>query len=459
MNRMEEYEAMLAQLEQVPQSDPVAKAMARRARNRNRVMRPLLTAAAVFCVFVGMINLSPSVSAACREIPLLKELVELLTFNPSLRIAIENDYVQMVAQEQTKDGITGRVEYLIVDQKQVNIFFTLTSESYECLDATPEVRGEDGEPPQVVASYGGLPEEADDLRQITIDFVDEDVPDYLELTLRIRDLGSRHGEEEAPTAKVGENWPHHETPEVLTELVFDLHFDPKYTGQGRTVELNQSVDLDGQRITITDMEIYPTHIRINVEEDANNTSWLQSLRFYLELEDGFRIETISNGISATGSQDSPSMVSYRAESSYFYDADCIRLYITSADFLDKEREKLHINLRTLESDPLPQGIQLKAAEEKQSGTELTFLLEPSELNHVQVLGSNYYDMEGNEYFCGSMSSGMSFYDEEKQEFTREWDFETYYLEDFHEDEAIFEVNYTHFWVPEEPVVVELTAEP
>ena len=27
-----------------------------------------------------------------------------------------------------------------------------------------------------------------------------------------------------------------------------------------------------------------------------------------------------------------------------------------------------------------------------------------------------------------------------------------------EKEAIFEVNYTHFWVPEEPVVVELTSE-
>lgn len=152
------------------------------------------------------------------------------------------------------------------------------------------------------------------------------------------------------------------------------------------------------------------------------------------------------------------MVSYRAESSYFYEADCIRLYITSADFLDKEREKLYINLRTLESDPLPQGVELRSAREKYSGTELTFLLEPSELGHVQILGSTYYDLEGNEHFCGSMSSGHSFYDEERMEFDDEWEFETYYLEDFHEAEAMFEVNYTHFWIPEEPMVVELTSE-
>lgn len=457
MNRMEEYETMLAQLETVPESDPVPKAKKRLTRN-NRVRRSLVSIAAVFCVFVGMINVSPTVSAACREIPFLKELVELLTFNPSLRIAIENDYVQMVGQEQTKDDVTARVEYLIVDQKQVNIFFTLDSEVYEYLDATPEIRDANGDHFQTAMSYGGLPDEGEELRQITIDFVDEDVPDYMKLTLKIRDVGSRYGEAEAPTAQVGEDWPEPETPEILTELAFDLHFDPKYTGQGRTVTLNKTVELDGQKITITDMEIYPTHIRINVEEDENNTSWLVSLKFYLELDDGFQIETISNGISATGSQDTPSMVSYRAESSYFYDADCIRLYITSADFLDKSREELYINLKTLESDPLPQGVKLWSAVEKTSGTELTFLEEPSEINHVQILESTYYDLDGNEYHCGSWGSSQSCFDEESDQEYPDWGYETFYLEDFHEAEAIFKVNYTHFWVPEEPVVVELTAE-
>ena len=457
MNRMEEYEAMMAQLETVPQSAPVEKAKKRRTRN-NRVLRSLASVAAVFCVFVTMINVSPTVSAACREIPFIKELVELLTFNPSLRIAIEHDYVQMVGQEQTKDDVTGRVEYLIVDQKQVNIFFTLDSEIYEYLDATPEIRDANGDHFQTAMSYGGLPDDGEELRQITIDFVDEDVPDYMELTLRIRELGGRYGEEEAPTAQVGEDWLEPETPEVLTELVFDLHFDPKYTGQGRTVALNKTMELDGQKITITDMEIYPTHIRINVEEDENNTAWLVSLKFYLELEDGFKIETISNGISATGSQDNPSMVSYRAESSYFYEADCIRLHITSADFLDKTRETIYVNFETLESDPLPQGSKLWSAVEKAGGTELTFLIEESEINHVQLLSSTYFDLEGNEYHCGSWGSSMNFIDETTMEEMDGWGDETYYLNDFHESEAIFEVNYTHFWVPEEPLVVELTSE-
>lgn len=460
MNRMEEYEALMARLEEVPQTDPVAHALERQKRERTRsrrIWRPLATVAAVFCVFVGMINLSPTVSAVCREIPFLEELVEMLTFNPSLRIAIEHDYVQMMEQEQTKDGVTARVEYLIVDQKQVNVFYTLSSEIYTALDATPDVFGADGQGLPVGISYGGIVEDQEELRQITIDFVEEDVPDYMKLTLKLVDHGSYVKEE--PLTQVGEeDLPQHDEPEFFTELSFDLHFDPKFTAQGKTVDLNKTVELDGQKITVTDMEVYPTHIRINVEEDASNTAWLTSLRFYLELEDGNRIETISNGIFATGSTDSPSMVSYRAESSYFYEAECIRLCITSADFLDKEREEVHIDLKTLESDPLPQGVKLWSAVERKSGMELTFLVEETGVNHVQVLSSTYYDMEGNEYHCGSWGTGMSYYDEASEEQYPGWGYETYYLEDFYEKEGIFKVHYTHFWIPDEPVIVELTAE-
>ena len=37
---------------------------------------------------------------------------------------MENEYVQPIGQSQTVNGITASIQYLIVDQKQVNIFFT-----------------------------------------------------------------------------------------------------------------------------------------------------------------------------------------------------------------------------------------------------------------------------------------------------------------------------------------------
>lgn len=444
MNRMEEYEAMTWALEMVPASDPVGKAL-RRQRRRSRIRRSISSLAAVLCIFVGLINTSESVSAACRELPLLREVVETLTFNPSLRLAIENEFIQMVGQEQSLDGVTGRVEYLIVDQKQVNIFYTLTAQDGQLLDATPELLDLEGNRIRAGIMSYGAPEEADGIRKIVVDFVEENVPDQLRLQLKVRAVGGHTVE--TPLTSVEDEWDITE-PEVLTELCFDLQFDPQYTAQGRTVDIHQTIELDGQSVTVTDMEIYPTHLRINVQEAESNTAWLKSLRFYLELENGTQMQTISDGISATGSTAAPSMVSYRAESPYFYEADCLRLIITGADFLDKDREMVKIDLKAGTCDFLPEGVSLHEVRQTAKGTTLTFWMAQTEESHVQLLSGVYYSPEGTEYFCGHMSSTVA--DENG------FDDETYYLDDYTESEVMVKLTYSRFWTPETPLIVKLT---
>ena len=72
---------------------------------------------------------------ACGGVPLLRELAKAVSFSPSLSAAVENEYVQPIGLSQTKNGITATMEYVIVDQKQVNIFYTLKGEGYETLSA------------------------------------------------------------------------------------------------------------------------------------------------------------------------------------------------------------------------------------------------------------------------------------------------------------------------------------
>lgn len=449
MNRMEEYEALLSQLETIPDSDPVGRAR-RRVRRGAALRRGATCLAAVLLSFVGLINLSPAVSAACQELPLLRELAGLLTFNPSLRLAIENDYIQMVGQEQSRDGITARVEYLIVDQKQVNIFYSLTAEDGSSLDAAPELRDEAGEHLPATIMSGGIPEKEDDLRKITVDFMEENVPEDLQLTLLVRNVGQRQETEPA------EACPEEEEPEIRTELHFALHFDPRYTAQGKIVTLNRTVELDGQRFTLTQMEIYPTHLRLNISEDAANTAWLKSLRFYLELSDGSRVETISNGISATGSTETPSMVSYRAESTYFYEAEQIRIVITGADLLAMERETVKIDLAQMTCDFLPEGVSLHAVERTREGARIHFWITGDELSRSQLLSSTYYDAAGNEYFCGRYSCTTEPLEEATGEGIPEVTEETYYLDGFYEDTLVAKLLYSHFWIPEEPLTIELS---
>ena len=117
-------------------------------------------------------------------------------------------------------------------------------------------------------------------------------------------------------------------------VTFDFPLEQQFRGQGRTVEVNRWLELDGNNIRIVDLELYPTHARLNLEQDPDNAEELQSLDFYLEDKKGNRYEKGSaSGLTAMGD-------SYLFESPYFSDPDSLTLHITKAEWLEKGREYL-----------------------------------------------------------------------------------------------------------------------
>ena len=449
MNRMEEYEAMLKELEPVPPSDCVAKAIRRKSR-RGAAVKSLTTLAAVFCLFVGVINLSPKAAAACANIPILRELTDLLVFRPSIRMAVEHDYLQIMDQKQTKEDITASVEYLVVDQKQVNLYYRLRSDRYEALSANPKVRDMDGERVRASISHGGLYDDNEELREITVDFTEEDVPDSLVLELEVYDNGTFV--DEAPVQDADQ--VEYSEPEIITEFSFTLSFDPFYTAQGQRVELNRTVELDGQRITVAGVELYPSHIRIEVREAPENTAQISRLNFYMELDNGETVSTIRNGITATGSVDDPYTTFYRAESSYFEEGELIRMAITGADFLDLDREAVRLDLRTLEHDPLPDGVRLSEVRQTGDGWAVSFGIRKTEEQHSQLIRDIYEDAAGEEHYIERYSYIMEQYDDQGNPIEG-WEEETYYLDGIHTDQVTLHLNHNRFWKPATPMEVEL----
>ena len=91
----------------------------------------------------------------------------------------------IIGLTQTKNGVTATIEYLIVDQKQVNVFFRLYSDIYPDLNVEPEVRQADGSHAQCGYGLNAWDVPNGELQSVTIDFVDEDVPEQLRLGLDI----------------------------------------------------------------------------------------------------------------------------------------------------------------------------------------------------------------------------------------------------------------------------------
>lgn len=463
MDRNDEYMRLLDEI-----SDPgegadgcIERARAR-LRRRRMITRPAATVLALFVCFTALVNFSEPVAEACAGIPGLRELAKAVTFSRSLTDAVDNEYVQPIELTQTDGDITATVEYLIVDQKQVTVFFRLESDTRECLAVDPVFRNaESGHLESCAYHLNDYDVPIGELQSVTIDFVDGDVPDSMRMYLNVRDVGSWFGTAPAPAAS--DRWDDgrdYDEPVYDARFDFLLEFDPYFTQQGKNIEVNRTVTLDGQEIIIRDIEVYPSHLRLNVEDAEGNTAWLKGLEFRIEA-DGEVFDTVKNGITATGMSGTPMMTSYRADSTFFYDAEELKIVITAATWLDKDMEKIHVDLAGCTAEAMPEGAELVKAERENGrwvvavGAEMrNWDGDETVHNFHQIFLGSYFDAEGNEYYINSWSSNISGSEyEERPGFF----YEEFPLYDYPYDEVWLSPAYSSYWVATEPVELTISA--
>ena len=453
MRRMEEYRALQEKLQILPETleSTVERAMRRKytLRKRKRILGiPAGSLAACFVGFVLAVNCFPTVAYACGGVPLLRDLAKAVAWSPSLLAAVENEYVQPIGLTQTKNGVTATIEYLIVDQKQVNIFYTLKGDFGDLSGREVSFFPDQ----HCAVSYGGSPNPPGTLQDITMDYVDEDVPEGFSVTIGVESRDFL--EDEAPTQSVEEELlrPSEETePEILAEFTFDLTFDPTFTAVGEVIPVEKTIEMDGQSVTVTDVEVYPTHVRVNVTDHEDNSAWLKGLEFYLENERGQRFEPVSNGITATGGDGTGSYVSFRLESTWFARSRHLTLHITGAEWLAKDRETVRLDLESLTADFLPEGVEFKSAEEYADGWLLQFRTRKREEDHThQVFYMTFLDAAGEEHDMRSRSSYTDYEDTTYEYFVEELP-----LPDYHEEEVWLRPTYTHTTVEETHIAIPI----
>lgn len=401
MNRNEEYALYVQELEEnAPPLDTLLDRAKKRRLRRRLLVRPIGGLAAVFAVFVILVNVSAPVASACSQIPILRELAEAVTFSRSLSDAVENEYAQIVDQEQTENGITATVEYLIVDRKRVYIFFRLDSFWNPRLSADAVV---EWEPPHIpgggwpkdekrmhVYSWMHFSELDNGLCMLQLDLFEDQIPEKLDLTLQIYEGGSQEGE-------YFWEWDEKER-EYLAEPKFTLEIDPMFFAPGKIYELNQPFELDGQRYTVTGVEVYPTCMYVDLAEDPANTMQLRNLSFYIETDNGQRFDRPTLGTFASGISGSESMLRFYMDSIFFHDTESFQIVITGASFLNKEEYSFSVNLLTGETEDLPEGIAFQSAREQDGDWLLTLHSEYNKTQgHRYIYGHQFYDAGGKEY--------------------------------------------------------------
>lgn len=423
MNRNAEYQSLLVELETAPSGleNTVDRAFARKRalqKRRRLVLTPVLGMAACFTAFVLLVNLSIPFASACGRVPWLRELAKAVAFSPSLSAAVENEYVQPIGETKSQDGITVTVEYVIVDRKQVNIFYTARfPEEQEQLYVDYDYGLADGH--GSLEFSGSTQVTSGELQRVMLQFVEGDVPSVMDLSFRFyhRRVDLLLAEQNSSSGEM----PEHQDPDYLTEIPFHLEFDPYYTAQGEIIPVDTAFTLDGQQFTLTEVELYPTHLRVNIHAGEGNTADLTGLDLYLENEHGERFER-PGGLTAAGDPESEEGATFWLDSTFFSHGQHLTLYITHASWKDKDSPRVRLDLMEGTAENLPQGVRLLKVERPYGGSwEVTFLKSNREIGTLGNLMSchGFWDEAGNHYDVWQSGTTIGYQDPETGEWVEE----------------------------------------
>lgn len=417
MNRRDEYESLLRELEETPENlETTVERALKRKRASQKTWRllgiPAGSLAACFLVFILLVNLFPTFARACGSVPVLRELAKAVAWSPSLSAAVENEYVQPIGQSQTENGVTATMEYVIVDRKKASFFYTL-----EFGEALGDVYADYGfgDLHGWAGTSGSSRLESGELTEIDIDFVDQDVPDTLELTLKVYTQLQRDEMENYKDSLFDE--PACEEPNYVAEFLFHLEFDPYFTAQGEIIPVDTAFNMDDQAFTLTEVELYPTHLRVNLDDDPDNTAWLEGLDLYLENEHGERFESGINGITASGDPDGEGYATFWLDSPFFSQGEHLTLHITRAKWRDKAGTRVRVDLAGGTAEGLPEGISLLKTERREDGW-IVYFTAPREPGGgmYSLFNGTFWDDAGNEHRFWQRGASYGYQDQKTGEY-------------------------------------------
>lgn len=425
MNRNDEFTEFMKELDgSVPEVGESIQRGSRRKARKQFLYQPLMCLAAMFMLFVLSVNLCAPVAKAFSNIPLLKDLTKAVAFSKSLKDAIENDYMKEVDLKQTKDGVTVEIVSMVVDNDTLSVFYRVASDKYEDLAENSTVYDESGKNELGWLSYekSGSPIPNDEIRCVTVNTLRLNttesifmgtMPEKVRLQMVVWD-GGAYTKDFFAGAQAGNHYVLDREKEAekyyITSFDFLLELDPDSIPEPLRYEVNQTLEIEGRKFRVEEVQVYPTHMQISGVDFAENTATLRDLHFYVETEDGERFYH-SKGMAHTipENPEEPVRFWFDMESPYFSDSESLTMVIFGAEWREPEKKCTSVNLTTGEVTNLPEYVMLEEIKEVNGTIYLKFSQECVAMADERTgeridtrLSSDpfygvYYDGEGKEH--------------------------------------------------------------
>ncbi|KZE64851.1 hypothetical protein AWM68_09370 [Fictibacillus phosphorivorans] len=311
-----------------------AKADERKSIRKKKSIYSFLAAALLLLGLFSTIRISPAFASYISEIPGMEKIVKMILDDKGRMAAVENKYYQEQGIYDEVGDLKVTIDGTISDEMGIVLFYTIESKEKmnEMMFGDVKIRAKDG----------------------TV--LDEAFISY----------GESHHSEKGEYAFSGEIEYFFEVPIAPKEYIVDLKLKNKEFTIPLTLKefkekkeyaVQQTMELEGQKIIVEKVTIYPLRAAVKLKMDPNNKKQI------LQLEDlrlvGENNEVwggIVNGITASGDKDSDREI--YLQSNYFNEPKELYLVLNKAQAIDKENAVVVVDTEKMKILKQPAGNKL-----------------------------------------------------------------------------------------------------
>ncbi|WP_254782329.1 DUF4179 domain-containing protein [Bacillus sp. OK048] len=345
-------------------------------KRRPRAKKWMLSVAAaiLFIGFFTSVRLSPAFAEYVAVIPGMEKLVELIRFDKGKLQAIQHDYYEEINVSQEKNGLAFTVDGAIADEESLVLFYSLESLEKQKELTIEEVHLErfDGKKLDFGSYSGGRDFISQDGETTFNDMFEY----HFHTPLKERSFRLR--------VKVKKD---RQTEEYL--LQFQLKKDIQ---KKKTIKLDKTVTIEGEKITFVTAEIYPLRVAVHVKMDPANTKKLLEFEdLHIVDEQGQTWNKIANGVTASRISDDEAII--YLQSNYFNEPKELYIILNKIQAVDKEDANIIIDTQNKQILKQPEGNLLTNLIVE--GTHVGFKIDTKEeFNYHLISGAK--DRNGNE---------------------------------------------------------------
>jgi len=381
----EQQQRYLALLEAVPietlQSSKQSiayKQLKRRARQK-RLLQITMTAAIIMIALISSIRISPAFAYTMAQIPILKPLVEMITYDKGIQDIMDNEYYEPINVSQTINGKTMTITSVVADESGMIISYKLQSDedlaNFTGISTEIKQQGK-----KIEASYGsswpaqpeGTFEVENTIEVAASQGMDYSSPDF-EIVLSLRDR-----------------------PETVFHMSFTLKNDIKAS---KKFPINKHVTVDGQNFTIHELIISPLRTELKMSIDSSNSKKILSfedIRIYDEHQEEWG--KIRNGYSGFGNYED-TQFSILLESNYFRIPESITIEFREIEAIDKADQFIEIDFEKKKIITQPPTINIEL--DIKDNFEIEYKVFTYKKNEFKSVFNHFIDANGETYHSNS----------------------------------------------------------